>query len=145
MYVQKGGYELPSFREDRLLTVQVDGSSFYPPKLIVDRIVISGAKRNCLRFRVRNITLLPDGPGPENDRQWTQAAWYFGPQGPIQGEAGDNNVFIYFAEAPKESKDGYGIFRVASTLLNYELGPPETRTPKIAELTFADEDFVIFQ
>lgn len=131
---RKDGYVLQSFRDDRYIRVMVDGKGHYLPKLTVDRIVISGAMRNCLRFRVRNITLLP-----------TRQAYATTPQGPLKGTAGDNTVYIYFAQAPKEAKDGYGIFRVASALLNYQQGPPETRTPKQAELTFTDDDFVIFE
>lgn len=131
---RKDGYKLQSFRDDRYIRVMVDGQGHYPPKLTVDRIVISGAMRNCLRFRVRNITLLT-----------TRQAYAMTPQGPLKGTGGDNTVYIYFAQAPKEAKDGYGIFRVASALLNYQEGPPETRTPKQAELTFTDDDFVIFE
>lgn len=126
--------KLPSYTKDRVLTVQAAGPDFYPPKQTVDRIVISGAKRNCIRFRVRNITLVS-----------TEAAWIPTPNGYIQSKAGDNTVYLYFSEAPKDGKDGYGIFRVASVVLNYQQGPPASRTPKKAELKFADEDFVVFE
>ncbi|MBK8482511.1 MAG: VWA domain-containing protein [Proteobacteria bacterium] len=116
------------------LTAAVDGPSYYIPLAAVDRLVISGAERNCLRFRVRNITLVETTP-----------AWYSAPQALLRSQRGDNTVQLYFAQAPRDAKSSYGIFRSASTVLNYLRGPPERRTPKTPELTFADEDFVIFE
>lgn len=121
-------------RNGSFVTAAVDGPAFYIPAPAVDRLVISGAERNCLRFRVRNITLVETTP-----------AWYGAPQALLRSERGDNTVQLYFAQAPRDAKKSYGIFRSASTLLNYRRGPPERRTPKSAELTFADEDFVIFE
>lgn len=131
----KEGYILRSGSEERFITVWVDGKNHYPPKTIVDKIIISSARKNCLRFRVRNITLIE-----------TLQAYANTSEGLFKGAAGDNNIFLYFAEAPKEAKDGFGIFRIANTVPNYKLGPPETRTPKnIAEVTFTDDDFIIFE
>ncbi|PID38593.1 MAG: hypothetical protein CSB49_04830, partial [Proteobacteria bacterium] len=131
----KEGYILRSGTEDRHITVWVDGKGHYPPKVVVDKIIISSARKNCLRFRVRNITLLE-----------TLEAYANTSDGLFKGAAGDNNIFLYFAEAPKDAKDGFGIFRIATTVPNYKLGPPETRTPKnIAEVTFTDDDFIIFE
>lgn len=121
-------------RNGSFVTVAVDGPSYYIPTAALDRLVISGAERNCLRFRVRNITLVE-----------TTAAWYPAPQALLRSERGDNTVQLYFAQAPRDAKSSYGIFRSASTVLNYLRGPPERRTPKTPELTFADEDFVIFE
>jgi len=39
----------------------------------------------------------------------------------------------------------YGIWRVAAAQLNYQAGPPASRTPPVAELTFTDHDFVLFR
>lgn len=128
------GYEIPS-QNGNSVTVAVDGSAYYSPVATVDRIVVSSAERNCLRFRVRNITLMQ-----------TEDAWYAGPGAtPVKNAVGDNVVYLYFAQAPKGAKDGYGIFRVASVVLNYQVGPPETRTPREAELTFTDDDFILFE
>jgi hypothetical protein len=135
----KDGYKLVSCRKqvgssdctpdsaERFATVLVEGTGAYPPADRVDTVVVSEAPRNCLRFRVRNITLMETGL----DR--------------VLKSTGNNTVYIYFSEAPRGAKDGYGIFRVASVRLNYHLGPPETRTPKAAELTLTDEDFVLFE
>ncbi|MCC6746258.1 MAG: VWA domain-containing protein [Deltaproteobacteria bacterium] len=122
------GYQLVSKpNKEHFVTVLVEGPASYPPKELIDKIVISAAPRNCLRFRVRNITLLDTAKDPELKT------------------TGNNTVFIFFAEAPKNAKDGFGIFRVASVRLNYTKGPPESRTPKAAELSFADDDFVLFE
>ncbi len=134
----KDGYKLVSCRKDasgactadsaeRYITVLVDGAVAYPPADRVDTIVVSSAMRNCLRFRVRNITLMQTGMHR------------------TLKTTGNNTVYVYFSQAPKGAKDGYGIFRVASVRLNYQKGPPETRTPKAAELTLTDEDFVLFE
>lgn len=127
------GYRVAS-RDETFLSVLVDGPDYYPPIDAEDRLVVSSAKKNCLNFRVRNITLME-----------TREAWYTSPQGAFRSGRGDNTVYIYFAEAPAESKDGFGIFRVASVVLNYLQGPPEQRTPRKAELTFADDDFILFE
>jgi len=133
----KEGYVLESCRiqagggctEDsklKYITVWVDGPDSYPPKTLVEKINISAAKRNCLRFTVRNITLMQT----KKDR--------------ILKTHGNNTVDIYFAEAPQRAKAGYGIFRIASIRLNYtKEPPPERRTPKTPEITFTDEDFIL--
>jgi hypothetical protein len=134
-----GSYKLESCRYDstggtttcttdsraRYIIVSADGTDSYPADATVDKIVISSSKKNCLKFRVRNITLLETG---ENR---------------VYKSKGNNVVSLFFAETPKNSKDSYGIFRVRSLRLNYTKGPPEVRTPTGAEITFTDEDFVI--
>jgi hypothetical protein len=110
----------------KYVTVWVDGPDSYPPKTLVEKINISAAKRNCLRFTVRNITLMQT----KKDR--------------VLKTNGNNTVDIYFAEAPQRAKSGYGIFRIASIRLNYiKDPPPERRTPKTPEITFTDEDFIL--
>ncbi|MBW2733730.1 MAG: VWA domain-containing protein [Deltaproteobacteria bacterium] len=126
------GYKLESFRPERFIRVFVEGPSSYPVKQVVDQIVISTANRNCVRFRVRNITLLE-----------TLQAYYQRPDGPFKAARGDNHVYLYFAEAPKDAKSSFGVFRVAITIPNYLDGPPPVRTPKRGEDTFSDEEFQI--
>jgi hypothetical protein len=109
----------------RYITVSVEGTDTYPAKAAVDKIIISSTKKNCLKFKVRNITLLETGTSR------------------IYKSKGNNIVSLYFAETPKDSKDSYGIFRVVSLRLNYQKGPPETRTPTGADISFSDEDFVL--
>jgi hypothetical protein len=134
----KDGYRLTSCRmvagqagqctpesANKFITVSVEGPAAYPPSVLIDKINISSAMRNCLRFTVRNITLMETGV----DR--------------VLKTAGNNIVEIYFAEAPQRAKTGYGIFRIASVRLNYTKGPPEIRTPDFPEITFTDEDFVL--
>jgi hypothetical protein len=112
---------------DRFITVTVEGEASYRPIPTTDLIVISSAQRNCLRFRVRNITLMETGVHR------------------LLGTPGNNTVNVTFAEAPENAKDGYGIFRIRSLQLNYRKGPPEVRTPRIAEITLTDDDFAIFE
>jgi hypothetical protein len=108
------------------ITVWVDGPGSYPPKALVERINISPSRRNCVRFTVRNITLMQTG----RDRTLKTH--------------GNNTVDLYFAEAPQRAMTGYGIFRVASVRLNYTREPPpERRTPRTPEITFTSEDFAL--
>jgi hypothetical protein len=130
------GFRLSS-QNGNFIDILAEGPAYYPPIAAQDRIVVSGAKRNCLRFRVRNIKLME-----------TKEAWFTSPRGPFRSKQGDNTVYMYFAEAPGEAKDGYGIFRVASVVLNFregENGDPPVRTPRAAELTFTDDDFILFE
>jgi hypothetical protein len=120
-----GGPRCAPESADRYITVTVDGAAAYPPADRVDMITVSSAPRNCLRFRVRNVTLMETGMHR------------------LLGTPGNNNVKVYFSEAPRNAKDGYGIFRLRDIQLNYRKGPPETRTPHDAEITIADDDFVI--
>lgn len=132
----KDGYVLTSCKTDtgggctqesqgRFITVLVDGPKTYPPKNLVEKINVSAARRNCIRFTVRNITLMETGV----DR--------------FLKTTGNNRVDVYFAEAPERAKEGYGIFRIASVPLRYQLGPPEQRTPKAPEIFLTDEDFIL--
>jgi hypothetical protein len=132
----KEGYVLTSCRlksgggctkdsEKKFITVMVEGKGSYPAVAMVEKIHISSAKRNCLRFTVRNITLVETG----KDR--------------LLKTTGNNTVSIYFAEAPSKAKDGYGIFRIASIRLNYQEGPPAYRAPKAPEISFTDDDFTL--
>jgi len=132
----KDGYRLTSCRKIagggctpdsdlKYITVLVDGPSSYPPNSIIEKINISSALRNCLRFRVRNITLMETGV----DR--------------FIKTRGNNTIDLYFAEAPQKAKSGYGIFRIASVLVNYTKGPPEQRTPKKAEITLDNDSFYL--
>ncbi len=113
--------------QERFITVMVEGPAAYPDQEITDQIAISSAPRNCLRFRVRNITLMETAVHRR------------------LGTTGNNTVNVFFAEAPRGAKDSYGVFRVRSIQLNYKKGPPEERTPKTAEITVADDDFSIFE
>lgn len=124
--------QLESATENRFLVIRVEGANNYD-KLPTGEttkqttVTVSSAPRNCLRFRVRNITLMETEVHP------------------ITGTQGLNNIFIYFSQAPQGSKDTPGIFRVANVAVEYRLGPPEVRNPKRAEITFTDDDFVLFE
>ncbi|MBW2735717.1 MAG: VWA domain-containing protein [Deltaproteobacteria bacterium] len=126
------GYKLPSYRPERFLRVFVEGIANYPSKPQTDRILITTARRNCVRFRVRNITLVE-----------TQRAFAMYPDGPFMTRAGDNEIRVFFAEAPQRSHNNYGIFRQGSTIVNYRVGPPAVREPKVAEVYFQDTDLVL--
>ena len=88
------------------------GTENYPPTSLVEQINISTAKRNCIRFTVRNITLLETG------------------RHRLLKTTGNNFVNVYFAQAPQRAKDGYGILRIASVQLNYHAGPPRGAHPQ---------------
>lgn len=107
------------------ITVTIDSNVCCGPEDVLENIVISGAVRNCLAFRVRNVTLMETG------------------RNPTLGTVGNNQIVVYFSQVPVGSETSPGIYRVASALFNYRVGPPETRTPRIVQLDLRDEDFVI--
>jgi hypothetical protein len=109
----------------RYITVLTDGPGYYPPTAMAERINVSSAMRNCLRFTVRNVTLLETGKHR------------------VLGTRGNNIVNLYFGEAPQKVKNSYGMFRIARVRVTYLKGPPEQRTPKSAVIDLKNDDFYI--
>ncbi len=88
--------------------------------LLKDNIVVGVAQKNCISFKVKNITLvetLETTPG-------------FG--------SGYNNIFIYFAQVPQNNPESYSIFRAAQVQIRYINGKKD---PDVAEVPLTDNDF----
>ncbi len=110
----------PALAEDRTITVTVD-DSILPISDTDEAILVRLTERRCLRYSVRNVRLVG-----------TQAANF--------GDAGDNNVFVYFAESPQGRLEAPGLFRIVSIPVNFQ--PPSTRTPDDPILFITDDEFV---
>ena len=90
-----------------------------PPDPQEEALLAQLAERHCLSFTVRNIRLAETlKPRPEG---------------------GLNDVFIYFAEAPKGRLTLPGLFRVAHIPVTYHDG--SGRTPSDVVLELRDEEF----
>jgi hypothetical protein len=87
---------------------------------IRENIVVDEAEKNCISFKVKNITLietLETTPG-------------FG--------RGLNNIFIYFAQVPLNNPLSYSIFRAAQVQIRYY---NNEKDPDMAEVPLTDNDF----
>ena len=56
------------------------------------------------------------------------------------GDAGDNDVFLYFAESPPGRLESPGLFRIVAIPVNFQ--PPASRTPDDPILFITDDEFV---
>jgi hypothetical protein len=99
----------------RWITVTVD-PLLLPPSLVDELLRVELSERNCVTFTVRNIRLLETASGGQND------------------------VFLYFAQAPQGRLTLPGLFRVAHVPVVYHQNrgrqPPDVLVP------VADEEFV---
>lgn len=107
--------------EGRRLLVRVDPSALSPTD-VAETVRIVLRERQCLRYTVRNIRMMP-----------TIAA---------NGAAspGENAIVLALAEAPEDRLAVPGPFRLA--LLPVTFIPPSTRVPSAATLEVLDEEFV---
>ena len=106
----------------RSLTVSVTTAIL--PSIPRDELLrVASAERQCLEFRVRNVTLVH-----------TRRA---------DGRAeGMNDVRIYFGQVPAEVDGAFGIFRVAQFPFRYV--PPDLKEPNVADQLVEDFRFVLF-
>ncbi|MEW5850139.1 MAG: hypothetical protein AB2A00_15220 [Myxococcota bacterium] len=119
--------------ENRSITVRVI-SQLLPPRDLLETLQVRETERECVDWRVRNITLVHTSPRSEQDRL----------AGNLQGAAtteGFNRILIYYAESPVSSPLGPGLFRVAPVDMVFI--PPRHKAPDVAELNVADGDFVL--
>ena len=122
---EDGTYTLKSSGDgvrSKRLTVTVT-RALLPPVSTDEVLRVDIAERQCIQFRVRNVTLAA-----------TQAA---------NGRpVGSNDVRIYFGQVPKDTPDAFGIFRVAQ--FQYRFIPPTTKSPDIADQPVETYRFVLF-
>ncbi|MCP4606119.1 MAG: VWA domain-containing protein [Proteobacteria bacterium] len=118
-----GQYQIPSSamensEMERWISIEVD-PTLLPPTPVEELLLVELSERHCLSFTVRNIRLLETAA--------------------LSDEGGLNDVFIYFAEAPKGRLTLPGIFRVAHIPVEYH---PETgRVPSDLLIEVNDEEF----
>lgn len=87
---------------------------------IRENIVVGMAQKNCISFRVKNVTLAETLEVQEG----------FGP--------GYNNIYAYFAQTPLDNPYAYSIFRAALVQVRYYNGIKE---PNWSEIPLGDGDF----
>jgi|GEM_PF-1995469 len=87
---------------------------------IRENIVVGLAHKNCISFKVKNITLVQTLAVDED----------FGP--------GYNNIYAYFAQTPLDNPYAYSIFRAALRQIRYYNGEKD---PDWAEIPLGDGDF----
>ena len=100
--------------EGRFIRVKVS-QALLPPKDVTDEVRIVFRQRHCLEYTVRNIRLM------------TTLDY-------------ENDLFLYFAEAPINDVEAPGPYRIAQVPIRFV--PPADRTPSGAMLTVTDEEFV---
>jgi hypothetical protein len=104
---------------ERWITVNVDPMLF-PPSVTEELLLIEMAERNCLDFTVRNIRLV----------ETTEET----------GEGGHNDIYLYFAQSPKDRLTMPGVFRVAHVPVIYHAN--SGRSPSVPLVEISDEEFV---
>jgi hypothetical protein len=117
--VEPGTYTLDSSSvategAERWLKVDVEPSLF-PPTSVDERLLVQLSERHCVSFTVRNIRLMEtveDG-----------------------GRGGVNNVFLYFAEAPKDRLTVPGLFRAVHVPVEYHQASGRDPAEPIVEVT----------
>ena len=87
---------------------------------IRENIVVGLAHKNCISFKVKNITLVETLAVDED----------FGP--------GYNNIYAYFAQTPLDNPYAYSIFRAALRQIRFYEG---VKDPDWAEIPLGDGDF----
>jgi hypothetical protein len=110
---------------ERGVTVSVT-TLILPPFSVDELVRVSSAQRQCINFRVRNVTLVETLEADGQPR-------------------GHNDIRIFFGQVPAQVRGAFGIFRVAQFPFIYLDGPPPTKNPNIAELLVDDFNFVLFE
>jgi hypothetical protein len=103
---------------DRSLTVRAE-PLLYPPGFVQELLLVEMSERYCRSFEVSNIRLV-ETSSPT-------------------GEGGQNDVFIYFAEAAKGRLTLPGLFRVAHIPVIYH--PDTGREPSDLVVEIRDDEF----
>lgn len=107
---------------DRTLTVSVT-RAILPPYPVDELVRIAVAERQCIDFRVRNVTLVE-----------TLEA---------DGRAlGANDIRIFFGQVPQSSPEAFGIFRVAQ--FPFRFVEPDYKEPEVADQPVESFRFVLF-
>ena len=109
---------------DREIVVDVTGPLL--PRTSVDELLrVKAAERQCVDFRVRNVTLVQTRAHEGRDN------------------AGENDVRIFFGQVPQGAPNAFGIFRVAQ--FRYTFVAPATKVPDVDDQLVDDFRFVLFE
>ncbi|HEV8320242.1 MAG TPA: hypothetical protein VG389_01415 [Myxococcota bacterium] len=114
---------------DRSLTVRVTTYAL-PMESLDEFLNVGETERDCISFRVRNITLVETGLDP------------------LVGVGGMNSVFVFFGQVPVERPMSYPLFRVALVRVRYleaTSDAPALRDPESSEIPLTDDDFVVYE
>jgi hypothetical protein len=109
---------------DREIVVDVTGP-LLPPASFDELLRVQVAERQCVDFRVRNVTLVETLAHEGRDNR------------------GENDIRIYFGQVPAGSPDAFGIFRVAQ--FRFTFLAPDQKDPNVADQLVDDFRFVLFQ
>jgi hypothetical protein len=90
------------------------------PCRIRENIVVGVSNKNCISFKIKNITLMDT----------LETVTGFG--------AGLNNIYVYFAQTPLDNPKAFSIFRAALVQMRFHDGIKE---PNVAEIPLSDKDF----
>jgi hypothetical protein len=99
---------------ERWLQVDVEPSLF-PPVAVDESLLVELSERHCISFTVRNVRLVET----ESDTD----------------DGGMNNVFVYFAEAPKDRLTVPGLFRAVHIPIEYHVATGRDPAESILEVT----------
>ena len=105
----------------RRIFVRVDRAQL-PPRATAERAHIAFRVRQCFAYKVRNIRLV-DTLAAEGSSQ-----------------TGENDLLLYFAQAPEGRPEAPGPYRLAFVPIRYV--PPDFRAPAGAVIEVADDEFV---
>jgi len=94
-----------------------------PPYPVDEIIRIQAAERQCLDFRVRNVTLVETLAADGRPR-------------------GNNDIRIFFGQVPQTRPSSFGIFRVAQ--YQYRYLAPDKKEPNVADQNVDTYRFVLF-
>jgi hypothetical protein len=94
-----------------------------PPYPIDEIIRVQSAERQCIDFRVRNVTLIETLAADGRPR-------------------GNNDIRIYFGQVPQNRPESFGIFRVAQ--YQYRYLAPDKKDPNVADQNVDSFRFVLF-
>ncbi|MCS6912509.1 MAG: hypothetical protein RMK29_04535 [Myxococcales bacterium] len=109
------------------LVVRIENAAILRRQSVQETILVGTALRSCVRYQVRNITLLSPVPDRTLGRE--------------ERRDGVNNVYVYFAQAPEGQLAAPGIFSTALVRVRYV--PPARREPADPELVLQQDDFVV--
>ena len=122
LHLPSGSWAPEQGDDGRFIEVEITAENLLPVTSTNEQIRIVFRDRQCLRYTIRNIKLVPtlelDDGTP----------------------AGTNNILLFFAQAPDGRMDVPSPYRIASIPVHFD--PPNPRNPPDALIEVADEQFV---
>jgi hypothetical protein len=119
--------------QERSITVEIT-PELLPPNTIPETLQVRETERQCVDWRIRNITLVHTAPSGTVD-QFRNVAL------PSNTKEGLNRILIYYGQAPINTPMSPGLFRVAQVPMVFI--PPRYKSPDVAEIPVADTDFLL--